>query len=202
MSRKRKLTCVELRVHLCDTAVKNTQLCVHCTHPCQTGIEYRERFLGVKTAETAERERIREEERVGMLVDTYTCYMVKGTHLTDLLPKTRPYGIRKTRTLQDEWKKNMPLMETYCQMHGMKLPDVNVAKLIRGRISYEQRMKLYRQRLDEYKLMIQSGYSYAEMADYYQITEAAIRKRIIVAKKAVAADDERIKFKEAVANAD
>ena len=190
-----RLSCVELRVHLCDVAVKDTQRCLKCSAPCEAGKEYRERFMGYRNNETASREFQAKQKYIGALVEAYKNYMIDGVYMSSLIPRLRNYGIKKVKTLQAEWDKNRPLMVAWCEDHGEEFPTVNVQKLIRGRTDLEHRLELHRTRLNEYKLMTQAGYTHAEIADYYGISVNAFNKRIQTSRKALEAEAEQEKLR-------
>lgn len=190
-----RLSCVELRVHLCEVAVKNTQRCLKCSKPCKTGQEYRERFLGYRNAETATREFQAKQKYIGELVRAYREYMNDGVYMSNLVPRLRSYGIKKVKMLQAEWDKNKPLMVAWCEAHDEEFPTINVQKLIRGRVDKEHRLELHRMRMGEYNLMLQAGYTHAEIADYYKITLNTFEKRLQTSRRALAAEAESEKLR-------
>lgn len=194
MGRKRKLSCVELRVHLCEGAVKNTDLCRNCKHLCKTGVEYRERFLGVRTQESAENERKRQEILVAMLTRAYMQYMNDGKKRTELVLDFTDYGIRTAADLSAQWNAHMKEMESYCILHDLVFPTFNVMNAMRGYISREAQLEVYRKRKKEYDILLQAGYNKSQMAEYYGISPSAMKKRIQAANDAVKQAQERLEM--------
>lgn len=179
MRRPKQLCCIDLRKHLCWEAQKCTSLCRDCKHPCEAGIEYRERFLSVTMPTIASRN----AAKLKALVDAYVKRKQEKLRISEVLNMVAPYGIRTTSGLSDAWKRERKAMMEYAEEYCL---DQYFTP--RGRLTDEERSFYYEKRLKEYDAWRNEGLSWLDIGEKQGIGAKAAKKRYQVAKEFFASE--------------
>lgn len=180
---KHKLCCIDLRAHLCDPARKNTQLCMSCAQPCMAGMEYKGRFLDNRLVK-AEQQALTLEK----ITEAYVAHRQKKyRRLSEALEIVKPVGIDTTRKLRDAWTANLESMLALAKEKGWEIPMHHAM----GRLSLDQRLVYYRQRIAMYNEMLDRGEDWTAIGKADGgIEPSAARMRYKAAKKAIEENDE------------
>lgn len=123
-----RLDCLELRVHLCDKAVKCTQLCEHCKKPCAAGTLYRQKYLHramphklkplwMQIEEVPHDYGIYNNPRLVAFTQAYLENRLWGAPRIELVKRLSKYEVGSVRELEEIWNDMRAMMHNCADYH-------------------------------------------------------------------------------------